>query len=242
MKKYGVMLATVALGIMLAGCGANSGNQSNTAEEQAAVVETNENKDTSATDETVAEAEQEAEIADAGTSEEETANVDDTNTEAATESQEAALEEGTGKHKVLDGGQMNDMCLEMINTFIDFSSQNVPELGVRVERRSETNLIVSTRYGEPNQLDVQYSRSLEKVGETKYMEKTFPDGYERVVDPNYGEILYSCTKEEDGTRIVVLQDVGDEVYLSIRMFEKSSQDPLLFIDEFMIKAIPVYWK
>jgi len=214
MKKYGVMLATVALGIMLAGCGANAGNQGNTADEQTAVAETNEDKATSTTEETV----------------------------APTESQESAQEEGTGKHKVLEGGQMNDMCLEMINTFIDFTSQNVPELGVRVERRSETNLIVSTRYGEPDQLDVQYSRSLEKVGETKYMDKTFPNGYERVVDPNYGEILYSTTKEEDGTRIVVLQDVGDEVYLSIRMFEKSSVDPLLYIDEFMIKAIPVYWK
>lgn len=214
MKKIKILALISIMAMAFAGCGDNNESE-NTSTESSVESET--------TSQEISE---------------ETVEIEQTEETTATESVQSAE---ITKREILKGGEVNDNCLELTDVFIDFSVYDNASLGLSVEKRSETNVVITVDKGTEYEKNIQYSRSAERVGQTKYMDTTFPDGYEYVADPQYGDLYYSITVEETGRRVVILQDVGDECYVSIRTFDKHSYDPLLVVDEIMIKNLPIYY-
>ncbi len=165
----------------------------------------------------------------------------DTPEQSETTGQEALPdEEDIPALTILEGGEINDNCLEMRNVFVDFTSAS--EMGARVEKRSETNVVLYFNEKEADSYEIQYSASGVTVGTTDRLEKVFKNGYETILDEKFGEILYCFEEEENGIRIIVLQDIGDEQYVSIRCFDDVDVSKETMMESMIIKTYPIYAK
>lgn len=165
----------------------------------------------------------------------------DTPEQSETTGQEALPdEEDIPALTILEGGEINDNCLEMRNVFVDFTSAS--EMGARVEKRSETNVVLYFNEKEADSYEIQYSASGVTVGTTDRLEKVFKNGYETIPDEKFGEILYCFEEEENGIRIIVLQDIGDEQYVSIRCFDDVDVSKEAMMESMIIKTYPIYAK
>lgn len=140
----------------------------------------------------------------------------------------------------VEKGEITDTCIVLGDLIIDFAFADKPDLNMIVDKRSDSNLVVTLNAGDEHEMDVQYSSTHYQVGETTDFGISMTEEYTSLIDHGR-EIIYGFEEDEDlgGTRIVILQDVGAKYYLSIRTFYRGSSDPTLIVDQIMLKSHPI---
>jgi len=138
-------------------------------------------------------------------------------------------------------GEKNDYCLEYRDMFVDFGPANDVYDNVRIEKRSESNVVLYFNENTDQDYSVQYSSMPGKFSDEKQRDVIFKNGYETAETSDGYKVLYTFEKEEKGTRAIIMQELANDHYASIRSFNDIGMNNADFVKAIVInKNYPIF--